>query len=299
MSNPKRPKPNKLKDGWRKFSSKLSLAPSPQPSRSTTPAPFNRQGWSTGATAISPPNPERAPRHVDNGEDSLKGGDTAKTDTSDTAHSKPSSDLDIINLCLKSTHTLSGPDWQAWNIDGNAISELRVWGDGRGNSNWRKLADKIDQSLKSETLEAVQDFIPDSPVPAETLVKALLSTVELGIRVPLIQKNVHEFAQEAIEYIRTIVEVVSEEPTAKKDLKAICTAVNDICKWAREHVLKNTSSADDLGDWKSKFERAKEMLSTATIIKIGVEQVDARRKDEFQIHIENVSGGTGGSWWKW
>ncbi|KAJ7277697.1 hypothetical protein C8J57DRAFT_173987 [Mycena rebaudengoi] len=32
------------------------------------------------------------------------------------------------------------------------------------------------------------------------------------------------------------------------------------------------------------------MLSTATIIKIGVEQVDARRK----IHIENVSGGTGG-----
>jgi hypothetical protein len=89
----------------------------------------------------------------------------------------------VISIFLTriSTHTFPDPDWQAWNIDGNAISELRVWGDGRGNSNWRKLADRIDHSLKSETLKAVQDFIPDSPFPAKTLVKALLSIVQLGI----------------------------------------------------------------------------------------------------------------------
>jgi hypothetical protein len=102
------------------------------------------------------------------------------SDTPDTAHRKPGSDRDI-NLYLKPTHTLPDPDWQAWNIDGNAISELRAWGAGHGGSNWRKLADKIDQSLKSETLKAVQDFIPDSPVPAKTLVKALLSIIQLGI----------------------------------------------------------------------------------------------------------------------
>jgi hypothetical protein len=71
--------------------------------------------------------------------------------------------------------------WEAWNINGDAISELRAWGAGHGNSKWRKLADKIDQSLKSETLEAIQDFIPNDPVPARTLVKALLSIVQLGI----------------------------------------------------------------------------------------------------------------------
>ncbi|KAJ7606017.1 hypothetical protein FB45DRAFT_1012236 [Roridomyces roridus] len=106
-------------------------------------------------------------------------------------------------------------DWQAWNIEGNAISELQKWGAGHENSKWRKLADAIDHCLKSKTLEAVQDFIPDRPVPVKTLVKALLSIVQLGIsanllaqNVPVIQKKVYDFAQEAIEYIRTLVGIL-------------------------------------------------------------------------------------------
>jgi hypothetical protein len=43
----------------------------------------------------------------------------------------------------------------------------------------------------------------------------------LAQHVPVIQKKVYDFAQEAIEYIRTLVEVVGEDPTAKEDLKAI------------------------------------------------------------------------------
>ncbi|KAJ7914024.1 hypothetical protein B0H13DRAFT_1873367 [Mycena leptocephala] len=76
---------------------KMHPAPSPQPSRSTTLAQSNRQGSSPGATAttadsfnlVLPPNPESATRHVNNGEDSLKGGDGAKTDKSDTEQSMP------------------------------------------------------------------------------------------------------------------------------------------------------------------------------------------------------------------
>ncbi|KAJ7231554.1 hypothetical protein C8J57DRAFT_1730144 [Mycena rebaudengoi] len=289
--HPMQPKTNwrgKLKEVWHKSTPKRGPAPPPPSSRSTIPAPSKKQRSSPDA-AILPLLPAGAPGHVGGGGGSLGG---AGTDTPDTTQSKPGSDLDI-NPYLKSTHTLSDPDWQAWNIDGDAISELRVWGAGHENSNWRKLTDTIDRSLKSGTLRAVQDFIPDNPVPAKTLVKALSSIVELGIRVPLIQKKVYELAEEAI---RTVVEVVGQEPTANlKDLKVICTAVNDICKWAREHILKNTSSVDDLGDWKSKFESAKEMLSTVTIIKTRVEQVDARRKDEFQIHIQDVHGVTGGA----
>jgi hypothetical protein len=73
------------------------------------------------------------------------------------------------------------PDWEAWNIDGDAITQLREWGTAHGNSNWLKLAEKIDQSLKSKTIDTLKDFIPDSPFPAKTLVKALLGLVQLGI----------------------------------------------------------------------------------------------------------------------
>ncbi|KAJ6569846.1 hypothetical protein DFH09DRAFT_430108, partial [Mycena vulgaris] len=89
---PKQPKPNrrhKRKEERRKNTQKRTPAPSPQPSRSTTPAPSNRRGLSPGATGILPSNPKRAPRGFDKGADSLKGGDTAKTDKSDTAQFMP------------------------------------------------------------------------------------------------------------------------------------------------------------------------------------------------------------------
>ena len=73
------------------------------------------------------------------------------------------------------------PDWEAWNIDGDAITQLSEWGAAHETSNWVKLATKIDKALKSKTIDVLKDFIPDSPFPARTLVKALLSLVELGI----------------------------------------------------------------------------------------------------------------------
>jgi hypothetical protein len=68
-----------------------------------------------------------------------------------------------------------------WNIDGDAITQLCEWGAAHGNSNWLKLAKRIDQSLKSKTIDVLKDFIPDGPFPAKTLVKALLGLVELSI----------------------------------------------------------------------------------------------------------------------
>ena len=73
------------------------------------------------------------------------------------------------------------PDWEAWDIDGDAIIQLRKWGSDREGSKWFKLAEIIDRSLKSKTLDTFKAFIPDSPIPARTLVEALLNLVELGI----------------------------------------------------------------------------------------------------------------------
>lgn len=94
--------------------------------------------------------------------------------------------LSVLNLRHRltahgTTQTNPTPEWEAWDISGDAITQLRAWGTARGDSNWLKLAEMIDRSLKSKTLDALRGFIPDSPFPARTLVKALLNLVELGI----------------------------------------------------------------------------------------------------------------------
>jgi hypothetical protein len=90
--------------------------------------------------------------------------------------------LSVLNLRYRLTaHQTKPTDWEAWNIDGDAITQLREWGAAHVDSNWLKLAETIDRSLKSKTLDALKDFIPDSPIPARTLVKALLNLVELGV----------------------------------------------------------------------------------------------------------------------
>ena len=95
-----------------------------------------------------------------------------------------SSVLNLIHRLTAHDTTQTNPtiEWKDWNIDGNAITELHEWGAATDeNSNWIKLAEMIDRSLKSKNLEALKAFIPDNPFPAKTLVEALLNLVELGI----------------------------------------------------------------------------------------------------------------------
>ena len=73
------------------------------------------------------------------------------------------------------------PEWEAWNIEGDAIAQLRKWDNDHKDSKWRRLAEKIDQALKFKTLDTLKAFVPDTPIPAKTLVEALLNLVELGI----------------------------------------------------------------------------------------------------------------------
>ncbi|KAF8177919.1 hypothetical protein K438DRAFT_1283938 [Mycena galopus ATCC 62051] len=97
--DPKLPMPNlldkaylldKFREGWLKRTPKHSPAPSPQPSRSTTPAPSNRHGPAPGKIASLPSHPESETNRDDNGrEPSKEGGDTAKADKSGAVQSMP------------------------------------------------------------------------------------------------------------------------------------------------------------------------------------------------------------------
>jgi hypothetical protein len=91
------------------------------------------------------------------------------------------SEFEISTPVQGTTQTNPTPDLDLWNIDGDAITQLREWGTAHGDSNWLKLAETIDRSLQSKTLDTLKDFIPDSPFPAKTLVNALLNLVQLGL----------------------------------------------------------------------------------------------------------------------
>jgi hypothetical protein len=60
----------------------------------------------------------------------------------------------------------------------------------------------------------------------------------LAQNVPVIQKKVYDFAQEAIEYIQTLIEIVGEEQKVKEDLKKIwCVSFcRLVASWIPTHV---------------------------------------------------------------
>ncbi|KAJ6470954.1 hypothetical protein C8R45DRAFT_908478 [Mycena sanguinolenta] len=181
------------------------------------------------------------------------------------------------------------PDWEGWNIDGDAISDLRAWGD-RGGSNWTKLAEKIYDALESTTLEIFQEFIPDGPFPVKSLVKALLSIVQLGIKAPIMKRRAYEFAQEVIEYITILLEAANGDLGVRKELEKIRRVVNEVCEWANQQVRKKTAPSEaDLGEWQSKFAKAKEMFMAVTLLRLRVEQADTRRlgfiKEKLANHV--------------
>jgi hypothetical protein len=281
MSNPSKDKVQRkpkhrdkldgFKDGFNKFRARFSPASSTQPSGTSTPDPSaqptssSTRGEAGGARSLSKPEIIITP--IDNGGDSSEASGVAAI-SKDTVDTQPKPDKD--EKTVQGTTQTNPTD--LWNIDGDAITQLRKWGTAHKNSNWLKLAEKIDQSLKSKTIDTLKDFIPDSPFPAKTLVKALLNLVELGISVPLVQKKVYDFAQEAIQYISSLVDIFGEEQSVKRDLDDICAAVNDICQWAKDRVSKISVSVDDLGDWESKFAGAKEKFMVTTVTKIRVEQ---------------------------
>ncbi|KAJ7035839.1 hypothetical protein C8F04DRAFT_1233385 [Mycena alexandri] len=86
----KQPKPNpldELENVWPKFTPKCTLTHSPQPSQSAIRALSIREESSASATAVFPHNSKSAPRRANDGEDSLKAGDTARAGMPHTAQS--------------------------------------------------------------------------------------------------------------------------------------------------------------------------------------------------------------------
>ncbi|KAF7333553.1 hypothetical protein MSAN_02414300 [Mycena sanguinolenta] len=252
----------KIKIGWRKLTSKRDKPDAPGPD-----------------TAQSKPSSSR------------QAEDRPDAPGPDTAQSKPSSNKQEDHEADSAASDTAQDDPKP----AEARAKLHQWKTDNEDSKGRKLAKAINGFLEWEIVTAAQDFIPDSPFPAKTLVKLVLTIIKLGPHVADIQEQTYDFAAEAIESLDTLVTAANEESDVQEDLEAVRGVVNEICIWASEDVRKKHFSDDDLKEWKTKLEKGEG--KTTTLVGIRVAQAKKDRKDSIKEKLTtNFALWDGGYW---
>ena len=72
------------------------------------------------------------------------------------------------------------PPWQKWEPDSNFLNDLQKWNSTHKNDKLPAVLAKVNSVLDSSPLQAALEFIPDTPFPAKSLVKAMVSLFQLG-----------------------------------------------------------------------------------------------------------------------
>ena len=73
------------------------------------------------------------------------------------------------------------PPWQGWEPDSNFLYELCKWNVAHKDDSLPVIFKNVASALDSKPpLQAALEFIPDSPFPAESLIKAMISLIQLG-----------------------------------------------------------------------------------------------------------------------
>jgi len=180
------------------------------------------------------------------------------------------------------------PPWTEWEVDENSLCCINQWNREHQNNKFSTVVlERVNRILESKVFDATLAFIPDNPVPAKSLVKALVSLTLLVTKIPETKQEVCDFAMEVATDISLLADAfgTSDSPLlsrAWEDLKETRDCVNDICMWARNQLLKYFSDASGLhlkiGDWRVKLDGAKSKFSQRALIHI-LKAVDAVNRD--------------------
>jgi hypothetical protein len=84
-----------------------------------------------------------------------------------------------VGLSSKDPSRLA-PPWQGWEPDPDFLYELHKWNIAHKDNKLLAVLAKVNSILESKPLEAALEFIPNSPFPAKSLVKAMVSLFLLG-----------------------------------------------------------------------------------------------------------------------
>jgi hypothetical protein len=72
------------------------------------------------------------------------------------------------------------PPWKGWEPDPDFLYDLHKWNIAHKGNKLPVVLAKVNNILESKPLEAALEFIPNSPFPAKSLVKAMISLFLLG-----------------------------------------------------------------------------------------------------------------------
>ena len=70
--------------------------------------------------------------------------------------------------------------WQGWEPESNFLSELHKWNIAHKDDKLPAILSKVNSILESDLLQAALECIPNSPFPAKSLVKTMISLFLLG-----------------------------------------------------------------------------------------------------------------------
>jgi hypothetical protein len=84
-----------------------------------------------------------------------------------------------VGLSSKDASRLA-PPWQGWEPDSDFLFKLHKWNIAHKDDKLPAVLAKVNSVLESKPLEVALEFIPDNPFPAKSLVKAIVSLIQLG-----------------------------------------------------------------------------------------------------------------------
>ncbi|KZP08520.1 hypothetical protein FIBSPDRAFT_938937 [Athelia psychrophila] len=154
----------------------------------------------------------------------------------------------------------------SWELDPDFFKAMSQWTKKHPESSLKNVMDKIFSAIEDSA--DVMEFIPDSPFPARSLVKALVSLLKLGvvtdwldqIQANLKGKKKGRFSRATIEYL-----------VPYRDL------INEICKWATHRLADDRWSsithglaiAKEIEDFKARIANARALFMDISIITVA------------------------------
>ncbi|KAJ7481856.1 hypothetical protein FB451DRAFT_1085539 [Mycena latifolia] len=192
--------------------------------------------------------------------------------------------------------------WGSWNLDYQFLSNLNNWTAKNPAENTLRI---VLQSVAGaiEGSKPYISLIPNSPFPAQTLVVALGTLIQFGVKVAQAKQEVRKFAQDTVEWITRTADAFRDEQTgyiiAKfwEDLQAMRDLIDEICVWAAnrladgrwKRLIRAAAVDQEIRQFKERIAKATEYFKTLAVIRLAQGQ-DLVRRDISTVHslIEDV-----------
>ncbi|KZP06619.1 hypothetical protein FIBSPDRAFT_939928 [Athelia psychrophila] len=169
----------------------------------------------------------------------------------------------------------------SWELDPDFFKAMSQWTKKHPESSLKSVMDKIFSVIDSSA--DVMEFIPDSPFPARTLVKSLVSLLKLGIKISEAKSAVFEFAKQVADWLDQIQANLGGKKKGRfsritiENLVPCRDLINEICTWATARLNDDRWSSithglavpKEIEDFKARIASARALFMDLSIITVA------------------------------